>query len=250
MNPTNESIISKIQKLQALADRAGTEAEAASAAQMVADLCQKHNLDIGVVTLTKEETEASEAQNNHTGNMQAHWNSLGWACSELFGVGWYRAKIYTPIKVNGMVTQTKDGTKVVFYGLKASVQAALLTYQYLLASTEAMLEGYIRTGGRPGVSGMRSFRIGCTYRIHEEAEKLRNASRARLQSAPIEVQTETTALIRLENGLMKAHAKKLGLHSGSGFSRPSDHGAYQAGYAAGGRVDLHGARTSRMIGGL
>ena len=244
----NSSIIDKIRKLQALADNAGTEAEAANAAARVAELCQKHNLDIGVAQLQEEEKTATEARHEHRGNMQAHWASLAAACGDLFGVGYYRTKAATIERdMFGNISRAGNGTTLVFYGLRASVQSALMTYQYLLASTESMLEGYIRTGGRPNQSGMRSFRLGCATRIRQEAAKATGASKARIAAAPADVQQETAALVRLENSLMRAHAAKLHLRAGSSFSGVSDRGAYSAGYAAGGRVDLHGARTSRML---
>jgi hypothetical protein len=59
--------------------------------------------------------------------------------------------------------------------------------------------------------------------------------------------TLSTALIRLGSQLIHDHKKKLQLCSGSGSAGPANRSAYSAGYAAGGRVDIHGARTSRML---
>jgi hypothetical protein len=87
---------------------------------------------------------------------------------------------------------------------------------------------------------MRSFRMGCANRIYNEVRKVIGVKQALLKSA------ESVALVRLENQLIKAHRDGLRLHSTSYSSaRSGDH--YQAGYAAGGRVDIHGARTSRML---
>lgn len=245
----NNAILEKIRKLQALADRAGTEAEAALAAERVAQLCRAHNLEIGAVRIAEEETEASETERHHEGKMQAHWVYLANACIELFGVGYYRSRCAFPRKdTAGRVISVREGNKIVFYGLRASVASALVTYEYLLASVESMLEGWIRTGGRPdGAAGLRSFRLGCSERILSEARKVSNASRAQLAAAPAEVQHETAALVRVEKSLLAAHAKKMHLRSGGGFSGASNGSAYNAGFAAGGRVDLHGARGSRML---
>jgi hypothetical protein len=246
MNPTTpQSIIEKIRKLQALADNAGTEHEAAVAADRVAELCRQHNLDIGVATLVEEEKEASEARHEHAGRWSAHYSGLSAACGEVFHVGHYKKACGIVQKDGaGRIIGSKDGSALVFFGLKANVQAATETYEYLLASVEAMLESHIRAGGRlSGVSDFRAFRIGCATRIYQEATKIKEAGRQ------IAAQSEEcNALVRLENQLMAAHRTKLHLRSGGGY-RVSHGDAYSAGYSAGGRVDFHGARSSRMIGG-
>lgn len=241
----NPNIIEKIQKLQALADNAGTEHEAALAAQRVAELCRQHNLDIGIATLTAEETEATESRHVHdSSRWQAHWSWLGQACDALFGVAHYKTAVAQAIKNQaGFVTGRQVGAAIVFYGLKASVQSAIMTYEYLTASVEAMLEGYINGGGQCfGLTDRRSFRIGCAERISEEAEKVGGESRKQVAA-----NEDCQALVRLEGRLIKAHAAKLHLCAGHGARGAASHSAYSAGYAAGGRVDIHGARSSRML---
>jgi len=243
----NNAILDKIRKLQALADNAGTEHEAALAAQRVAELCRAHNLEIGAIALEQEEREATEIRYEHKGSYQSYWGMLATACGDLFGVGLYRSKAaHISRDMFGQIKAAKDTPVIVFYGLRASVESARVTYQYFVASTEAMLEGYIRGGARPGVSQMRDFRIGCAARICEESKKVAAAARAQLAAAPAEVQQQTAALVRLENNLVRAHAAKLHLRAGRSV-RASGGDAYRAGYAAGGRVDLHGARSSRML---
>lgn len=238
----NEAILDKIRKLQALAENAGTEAEAASAAAMVQRLCQQHNLEIGAAQLAVEEVSATEARHDHdSGRYQAHWSSCAAACADMFGVGVYRDTSKKVTTQGGRVVGTERNIFMVFYGLRASVQSAQVTYQYLLSSVESMLAGWIRTGQtQGGLSERRSFRMGCARRILDEAKKLKAAQVAQLPTA------EVTALVRLENQLVKAHAASLRLRSSGGYHRASDGGAYSAGYAAGGRVDLHGA-NGRML---
>ena len=241
------SIIEKIRKIQALANNAGTEHEAALAAERVAQLCREHNLDIGVATLVEEEKTATEAQREHIGQWQAHYTYLADACENVFHVGRYRKPAGVAVKdMAGRVIGSRDGQALIFFGLRANVAAAVETYEYLLASVEALLESHIRTGGRlNGASDFRSFRLGCANRIHKEATRIKDASRQLAAQS-----SECTALIRLENQLIQAHSKKLKLRSRSGsHSGAANKDAYSAGFAAGARVDFHGARTTRMIGG-
>jgi hypothetical protein len=242
-----QSIIDRIQKLNALANRAGTEAEAALAAQRVADLCRAYNLEVGVAVLTREETKASESVQVHEESQwQAHWTWLACACDALFGVAHYRSNSYKPSRdANGFVDSTRHAS-LHFYGLKANVQSALLTYQYFLASVEALLEGAIPEFGLHGRTDMRSFRMGCAARIQQEAEKTAQLSRKQLENNPAAV-VEVTALVRLENQLIKEHAKAMHLRSTGSIRGAGSRNAYAHGFAAGGRVDLHGARSSRML---
>lgn len=243
MEPTS-SILEKIRKIHALAERAGTEAEAANAAQRVADLCRQHNLDIGVATLQEEETKATEAIHAHKGGKwQAHWSYLALACDKLFDVAHYRGTEGRAIKnAAGVVTGREVVTVLHFYGLRANVASAVVTYEYLLASVEAMLESHLIDSDLSGASDYRSFRIGCADRIDDEAAIVKQTV------ALIAPSEESTAVVRLGNQLIHAHHKALGLRSsGSRAAGAGSRDAYSAGYAAGGRVDIHGARTSRML---
>lgn len=236
-----QDIIAKIQKLQALADNAGTEFEAALAAQRVADMCRKHNLDIGVARLEREESEASEA--THTSNSskwEAHWTYIAAACEKLFGVGVYKGRSHAVVKnMHGMITGTRTQSFTTFYGLKSSIAAANVTYEYLLASVEAMLEGWINTGH---YGDRRSFRIGCAKRVFDECAKIHTASRNLIAD-----NIESMALVRLEGALLAKFKTAKRLRSNGRASGASNRDAYGAGYAAGARIDPHGARSSRML---
>jgi Protein of unknown function (DUF2786) len=240
----NEQILEQIRKIHALSERAGTEAEAANAAARVAELCRKHNIDIGVALLEREETSASEARDLESGVLEAHTVTLANACHLLFDVESYSAAGYEPVRENGtLVGQRRTSTRV-FYGLKANVEAALITYQYLKASVEALLDGWVRTTPGPkGRSGYRAFRIGCARRIKAMAEQHVAGSKVLIPETEA-----STAIVRLGNSLIARYAKEKQLRKthlagvrGNGMT------AYAAGYAAGSRVDLHGARSSRML---
>lgn len=235
-----EQITDKIRKLMALANRAGTEAEAALAAARVAELCRKHNLELGAVTLEREEKTASEGRKGGSGRWEAHRSWLGYACNHLFDVAHYRqATVNRAAKI-------QNSWAIVFYGLKANVESATMTFSYLDASVEAMLTAAYKRGEVEGTrAACRAFRMGCASRINEKARE-----HARLQKTSIEGSTECQAIVLVGNQLIEAHAAKLHLGSkGPAPAPPADASAWAAGRRAGERVDIHGARNSRMLKG-
>lgn len=243
-----ESIESRIRKLDALSKKAGTEAEAALAASRVAELCRKHNLELGSVLVEQTEKKASTGKRAYGGSWEAHRSYLAAACGNLFDVGHFLQN-YRGV-CDGVKGSYARSHQIIFYGLKANVEAATMTFSYFDESVEAMLWAAVRN--REGVFAMpgagrrqtRSWRLGCAARILEEAN-----NHARLQRAAIEGSTECQALILIGNKLREAFKAELKLGKGSRRESAADSLAYAAGYAAGGRVDLHGARSNRMLKG-
>lgn len=236
----DQALLDKIAKLKALADRAGTEAEAASAAAKVAELCERHNIDIGSVRLGVEETEATDGVEGEVGPKKPHTVYLANAVKMLFGVGSYVSYRFEP-KVNrgGAVTGSQRITVRHFYGLKANVSGALLTYRYLVASVESLLTGWAREGNSLARGNGRAFRCGCASRILNIV-KGQQAARPALSG-------ESLAIVHLGNVLIQKHAKLLGLEITSGRNTKHNVDAFGAGWTAGARVDIHGARTNRML---
>ena len=235
-NTNREQILDKIRKLHALANNAGTEAEAANAASKVADLCFKHNLEIGSIQLEDEEVSASEAIDEFEGNNKRYRYPLSKACEILFNVGCYQRRQGTIVKGKWM-----RGGAMVFYGLRANVESALVTYRYFVASVDSMFDGYVNEGNHAGGGNGNSFRHGCARRICDESEK-----QAEHSNAFISGNTECMAIVHIGDRLVKQHGEKLHLRKTSSNGSPINHDAYAAGYRAGGRVNLHGA-NNRML---
>ena len=230
----DQSVLATIRKIMKLRDGATSEGEAAACAARIADICLKHNLEIGSVQLEQDETEASEAEYLSTGVYQTHYVWLQSAVKGMFNVGSYS---------QGCAGLPRK-TRIVFYGLKTNVESANVTFEYLLASVEAMLQGWKNEGNKGrGSAAYRAFRIGCAERIDHRA-----LHQVRQQRSQVAGNTECAAIVLLGNKLIAAHEKRMNLRSrrcfGYSFANSDAHGA---GYAAGGRVDLHGARSSRML---
>ena len=232
----DQSIIEKIQKLQALKERAGTEEEAANAASKIAAICEKHNLDIGVAQLRKQETSATEqGMVLDYRNRITHIPYITAAIKQLFDVGAYSTK---QRKRDGKGHEARE----VFFGLKANVASACITFEYLTASVEALFKGWLAEGNVDAGGGNRSFRIGCSTRIFHEAKRLKDLSRQQIKTG-----SESQALMVLSNQLIQMHSTQIGLRMVNRKAPTVRASAFDAGYSSGGRVDLHGARTNRML---
>jgi hypothetical protein len=231
-------IIDKIRKLHALAERAGTEHEAAVAAARVADLCRKHQLELGTVLIQAQETEASRCWIEFGGSWRSYRGDLADAVCELLDLDWYRSRSgYYDFYFRSF----HGSWDMVFYGLKANVEAAEPTYRYFEKTISRMLRT-ARKSGSIGENGraLRSFRMGCARRIYEEARKIA------AETAKANRSEENQELAHLSESLKAKLAQKLGLRSMRGHYWPStDHRAFSAGYAAAARMNLR--RSERLL---
>lgn len=230
-------IIEKIRKLQALAERAGTEAEAANAAARVRELLEKHNLDMGAIQL-----EAEPGTERHVlvnGIRRGHLNVLARACCSLFDVEMFWTKL-----------PKHRGWHAAFIGLGANVEAACITFDWLLESVEALLDGWKRN--KPILEGFLfaskpvrrtdydAFRNGASVRIHEMAQDQKQMAGVSLE------------LVHIGNAVAKRMLD--GMQFGGKYDptikpKKDAQSAFRDGYREGARVDLHGARESRMLPG-
>ena len=80
--------------------------------------------------------------------------------------------------------------KIVFIGLPANVETALLALAYLRGAIDAILKGRLREGAVHGVSEARDYKLGAAQRIQQTiTSEKRGINMA---------DSETTALIHLE----------------------------------------------------
>lgn len=220
-------IVEKIRKLQALAEGA-TEHEAALAASRVQELLAKHNLDIGSIELESEPGTRQEVGRAYR-RIPAFANILSGACDELFDVRSY---------LHG---SKRFGHVFVFVGLKANVEAACLTYSYLMESVESLLRGAKATRIVYGSEECLAFRIGAATRIHDIAQEQKSRT---VNQIP-----RYGELVHIANALAERMIQDLDLKGSRGGTGGfiQFNLAYNLGYDQGSRVDLHGARTNRML---
>lgn len=222
------SIIDKIRKLQLLAERAGTEAEASAAMACVQSLLLKHNLDLGSVVL-KEDPGATLVAGRAWARIPIHGSMLASACETIFNV-------------RHCFSGYRRSWTFMFIGLKANVEAACLTYEYLFASVEALARGAKTANLIYGSEEFVAFKLGAATRIRDAATEEKKRALVLNPGYQELVHIGDALAQRLLDGL---HPKGVRGGYGGMFSFGTE--AYSHGYEQGARVDLHGARTNRML---
>ena len=243
MEKPNEAILSRIRKLQALAEGATTEAEAALALFRVHELLGKYNLDIGAVVL-REDPGTSMLTGPEFKHLPPHYPKLAGACDEMFDVLHYYQR------TSGEMVRWRRvyHRRCVFIGLTANVQTACATFAFLVDSIEILCKSWrIAWKKDPANAGLYSvdsisFRLGCADRIHQTATEYKTRLSGTLT---------TQELIHIGNAVAQKLYDQITFRGpGLGSNRfPSDHWAYAAGFDKGKDVDIHGARTNRMLRG-
>jgi len=237
MTPDN-SIVKKLQVLQALAERAGTEHEAALAAQKIQELLLKHNLDVGVLKLKKQEGIEMPAGKVKK-NPPPHWVCLATAVSELLDVEFF---------VRTGASNAHDW-QYYFIGLPANVQAAVATFEHLIFSVESILEkwkkepswagGIGRLWGEYDRKDYAAFRFGAAERIMREIRQSKGHQEAHAGSQEVMIIGQSLAK------QMKASMKfERVTHVDPDVS--DNHHSYLAGFDAGKDVNPHGVTSKRI----
>lgn len=231
------AIIDKIRKLQALAERAGSEAEAANAAARVQELLLKHNLEIGSIALEQEKGTDVAVDRNFC-RVRPHHVTLAMACNRLFDVQHYLMRTKYGYRSSASAFH--------FIGLSANTEAACVTFSYLCDSVECLVSGWKPEPDETlfwldsPQSAYRSFRIGASERILEMAEAVKKQCQ--------EHNPGSAELVRIGSDLAwKMFIKMEFKGSYNSDHIPGDYAGYDAGYEQGARVDIHGARSNRML---
>jgi hypothetical protein len=233
-----DPIVDKIRKLQALADRAGSEAEAANAATRVQELLTKHNLEIGAVVLEAEKGFDAAADVVFR-SITKHQINLATACDVLFDTKHYYTRRRWAYR--------RYDRGISFVGLSANVEASCITLSYLCASIESLLQAWklsCETEFWERKEQYRSFRMGASARILEVA-------RAHKRQA-MEHNAASAELVHIGDAVAKKVLAKMKFSNwsvGGGWAGmfPGDKAAYNDGHHEGGRIDIHGARKNRML---
>ena len=228
-------ILDKLRKLQALKERAGTEQEAALAAIRIQELLQKHNLDIGVLTLQQQ--EGIEMGTGVTKRrLPDHWPILAHAVRELLDVEFF---------VRG---SDRNGGQYFFVGLKANTEAAVLTFQYFIDALESLLKVWKQEPdgilGRLWVErdtkDYRAFRLGAAERIRELIVRRKE------QCAGL-----STELVHIGNAVAKRMIQSMNFQDVKMHNpvvRAAEARSYQEGFIRGGAVNPHGAAAKKIRG--
>ena len=229
--------IDRIRKLLALS-QSPNEAEAALAAARVQELLTRHNLTMGVVEDASQQRAEERSTESLGTRVQPHVWVLARACEAMFEVRYYRRQQY--VETPGAEWRFAYEKRIVFIGLAANVETAVVTFSYLSGAIDSILKGRLREGSVHGAAEARDYRLGAADRIRRIiiSEKQRVIQNADQQSA---------ALIHLSRQIATAAINTLKLKNFSADTFAKHAGAYSLGHTDGGQINPYAARTSRML---
>lgn len=232
------AIIERIRKLQRMTTQAGcTEAEAALAAQRVAELMTAHNVTIDETTLRTDAQGMLQDFLVCVRDNDDAWLNIAVPIRKLFGTRcWYSTHSEDALGL-GIYTNT---IHLNFFGYPVDVAASIALAQICIAAinTEsAIFAESLRGRKNTRRSDTRDFRIGMADRLAQRIRELIPANGGAGTG---------TALIVLKNQLVTAEFAKLHLHLGKGKAqRAVNAEAYALGSAKGANIDLNQARKVR-----
>jgi hypothetical protein len=252
-------ILDRARKLQALAERADSEHEAAAAASRLRLLVEAYHLDEAALRVA-EPTRAAEPILRGVALEKGYRRRVAWR--EVVS-----AAVARSLGVHEYFTHFSDGTtEICGVGRETAIQTWQYTYQMLCRTIDGLAEAGWLAEVRAGVSTRHArswcnaFRIGCASRIAERMEQQKRAEDfeavAPVRDVPVVDTTPASSMAlaiveqdqaevdreyaTIRAGFKRAPAKAIGqTSSGSG---------YRAGRDAGTTVSIGGARAGLPAG--
>lgn len=247
-------IIDRIQKLLKLAANAGSEHEAALAAERAAELMIEHEIHEAQISLDGPNEPRTPEPIDHCHRVTDTTKRVAWHMRVAGAVARsYGANAYW------------SGGAVVLFGRLSAVQAAAYTSQYLMREIERVTDAEAPTRSQNITDGgysksfRNAFRLGCASRIaHRLEEKTRPSKLTKMPDGSVQDIPEDLAAKLPEEmpspsaGVLavikRDHAKvdqaykdySKGWKSSGTVGQFSSGGGYSAGREAGGRVSLGG----------
>lgn len=173
-------IIDRIQKLLRLASNAGSEAEAALAAERAATMMEEHEIHEAMLTVEAGGTPRASEPIERAFEVTKTKKKVAWHMRIVNAVAsTYGARAYWM------------GGKVILFGRLSSVQAANYTSHYLMRAVETITDREAPTSAC-SKAFRNAFRLGCASRV---AGRLDEAERAKRTAPP---DTETGRIFAME----------------------------------------------------
>lgn len=232
-NPDTDrrSLLARIRKLAAFTEANGaTEAEAATAASMIADLIARHNITEDERSIREDASGCTMDQFTEL-NAADDWIALVPVIARVYHCrAWFATRTEDPLGL-GMVMRVRH---VRYFGTALDAAAATATVAIVYTALQSAAKAF--RGGRA------SFRAGMVARLEERLREL---------IPPEQPWADTgSALMVLKDQLVTAEFAKLNLRLGVHRQRPgttrANPAAFAAGAAAGSRADL--ASGARLYG--
>ena len=239
------SIIDRIQKLLRLAQNAGSEHEAALAAQRAAELMAQHEIHEAEISLDAQAPRVVEPIDKRF-QVTATRKKVAWHMRIINGVArTYGARAYW----------TRGAIQL--FGRLSAVQAASYTSQYLMREIESITDAEAPSP-QHSRAYRNAFRLGCASRVASRLDEQTAAKRAPkhthaeapvgapapIDDAPPPPSAGVIAIVEKDHAeVERAYANFSRTWGGSArVGQVSSGSGYSAGQAAGGRVRLGGGR--------
>lgn len=243
MTNTIETVMDRVRKLLRLSERAGSEHEAALAAQRAAELLAEHNLSEAQIRLEEPERprEGLVEERVADGQRKVAWRGqLAHAVAASYGARMHWNKNW------------RSDVYLVFFGRQSAVQASIYTTQYLLREVDRLAAQAVADAKSesPRAYG-NSFRLGCVAVIAERLRALQGeqaaqvaTARKAVQAAPAVADARCHALVLVDRDREEVDTAYAAEHRPrkGGTTRVSRFDGYSAGRRAGARVALGGGR--------
>lgn len=231
-NPARTALLARIRKLAAFTEANGaTEAEASTAAAMIADLIARHNVTEDECSV-REDTAGCLTDQFTELNASDDWIALVPVIARVYHCrAWFAVRTEDPLGL-GMVMRVRH---VRYFGTALDAAAATATAAIVYTALQSAAKSF--RGDRA------SFRAGMVARLEERLRELIPPEQPRASTG--------TALMVLKDQLVTEEFAKLNLRLRSRAACPSgtvraNGAAFAAGAAAGSRADI--ASGQRLYG--
>lgn len=229
-----ESILQKVQKLQALAERAGTLAEAENATVRITEILMKYNLDLATVAEYKAEEKDDVINEKHDLNQYQTYHDGDFAKRLIDGLAKFN---FCRVVGEPNYHDKRDQGHFVIIGQRHNVEAVMYMYHYCINNIKVlsneMWKVYDKRDTKIKTVFTRHFFDGAVSGIISRLIDNRMVARKEHGEA-------LNSLIRLQDAKVDDAISKLYSNLVSSKSKTQrDTDAKKMGYAAGSKLDLH-----------
>jgi hypothetical protein len=234
MSDNIANVISKVQKLLALAGNNTSEHEVRSARAMADKLIQEHRLSMADLEAKGADTEPFSSRIVSEGGKRLSWKEV--ILHELC-VHYGGSFIFTSYRTGGCGGRGggeggKGTQRYTVFARESDLAIIAYMFDYLCTQTDKLARWH--TGGQ-GIAASNGFRSGCASGIASQFRDMRAALKAE--------QAQSTAMVLLDNRHKEAdtymRASVKGLVTGKSISGGRDYNARNQGYAEGRKVSIN-----------
>jgi hypothetical protein len=176
----SETIIQRLVKLNALKERAGSESEAANAADKIARILEKYNLEEGVIERhQRKQSTGIEGKPEYTTSsiVQVYDSWMAHTVCKMvdvkFFVRYHFKQVYVPRTRS--YKKVKTNSYVVFCGLPNNVAVAMHLFKMFVDTLLFTMDKRYHDGSLRGAAAHQSYRLGFADSLVRLCEELKNA---------------------------------------------------------------------------